>query len=266
MFLESKFQGRISHLQVRTGVVRNDEDDDSQQYDLETSFRSGSLIFLGLAVYAAAKIGANIPVIIPENGPIALNLPLSPSRRGACSTRTAHPFFLSSIQNALRLVGITNPITNPYILKTKGEMVSECRFLNLLRQGYGLSNSCAKAGRKMHWANRTARACGTCIPCLFRRASLHTVNDDTELYGNNVFEGPPADHGDFFALLGLVKGNPSVREIGRRLLSNGRLPIPELDEYSSVVRRMLDEVTRWLAEKGTTKACRLAGIKKAKDG
>ena len=37
----------------------------------ETSFRSRSLIFLGLAVYPALKVGDAVPILIPENGPIS---------------------------------------------------------------------------------------------------------------------------------------------------------------------------------------------------
>src|SRR5262249_25652186 len=143
------------------------------KYKFETTFRSRSLVFLGLAVYAASKVGVDVPVLIPENGPIALNVPLNPSRRGSCSTRTVHPQFLSMLGEALRGAGLGNPIRNPYEFKTKGEMVNECRAPELLEQIYTKSNSCGKAGRKTHWQNRKARACGGCIPRLFRRASLH---------------------------------------------------------------------------------------------
>lgn len=263
IFLESKFPGRIYHLQVRVGVTCKESAD---KFNFETSFRSRSLIFLGLALYVATKVGEGVPVIIPENGPIALNLPLNPSRRGACSTRTAHPFFLDSIQKALGLTGITNRILNPYAFKTKGEMIRECRFPDLLREAYPLTNSCGRAGRKTHWANRKAKACGACVPCLFRRASLHVIDKDDEIFGNDVFKSLPQNYPDFFALLGLLRQNPSVREISRALLANGRLPILELDRHGSVVRRMLDEVTRWIADQGSTKICRLAGIRKNESG
>ena len=50
-FLSERFRGRVSHLQVRVGTVAaNDED-----YSFEISFRSRSLIFLGLAVTQQAR-------------------------------------------------------------------------------------------------------------------------------------------------------------------------------------------------------------------
>lgn len=268
-FLSSKYLGRVAHLQVRTGVRVIGEDDQAdgadkpKKYKFETSFRSRSLVFLGLAVYAATKIGDDIPILIPENGPIALNMPLNPSRRGACSTRTVHPQFISTLQKALEEVGIRNSIRNPYEMKTKGEMIEECNAQDLLQAAYPKSNSCGKAGRKTHWKIRNAKACGACVPCLFRRASLHVQGWDTEVFGNDVFSGNPDEYPDFHALLGLIRRNPSVHDIARVLIANGRLPIPHLKDYAAVVRRMLDEVTVWLSAKGSAKARKLAGVKKA---
>lgn len=275
IFLATKFIGRVDHLQVRTGVRINDAPDESgteagatekksrKKYMFENSFRSRSLVFLGLAIYAASKIGPQIPVFIPENGPIALNVPLNPSRRGACSTRTVHPQFISTLQTALQAVGISNPIQNPYEFKTKGEMVNECKAEEFLSASYAKSNSCGKAGRKTHWKNRKARACGACIPCLFRRASLHVKGWDNEAFGYDVLKSAPEEFSDFHALLGLIRKNPTNHEIARSLIANGRLPIDRLNDYAGVVRRMLDEVTAWLAAKGSAKARQLAGVKKA---
>lgn len=273
-FLESKFTGHLSHLRVRTGVSvkeeirkaegEDKESDSSGKYKFETSFRSRSLIFLGLGIYAASKIGDDVPVLIPENGPIALNLPLNPSRRGSCSTRTVHPFFIASLQRALKLAGISNTIENPYSLKTKGEMVRECRFPDLLRQSYKMSNSCGKAGRKMHWVNRKAKACGACVPCLLRRASLHASDLDNEVFGNDVLVGDFDNYPDFIALLGLIKDRPTLRDVNRSLLANGRLPIAALDSYSDVVLRMIAEVTKWLRDKGSAKVRSAAGLTRLK--
>jgi len=105
MLLTRKYGQRLRHLQVRTGVVV--EDATEEKYQFETSFRSRSLIFLGLAVYAALKIGDEVPILIPENGPISLNIPLNPSRRGSCSTRTVHPFFVSSINKIPPCANVT---------------------------------------------------------------------------------------------------------------------------------------------------------------
>ncbi|HEY1082882.1 MAG TPA: Qat anti-phage system QueC-like protein QatC [Prosthecobacter sp.] len=259
--LENHFPSRIQHLQMRTGVKETDESVSANdgKMEFETSFRSRSLIFLTLAMYAAAKAGAGTPVHIPENGPIALNLPLNPSRRGSCSTRTVHPFFLQTLQNGVDALGIDHKISNPYEFDTKGEMVRDCKRADILTQAASLSNSCAKAGRKMHWKKRTAKACGTCVPCIFRRASMHLVGADDEQYGNDVFAANPATIPDFHALLGLVSSHPTEKDIARMLFANGSLPLQDLDRYSSTVHRMLAEVRKWI--KDNTAKAPAAGIK-----
>ncbi|MBN1671099.1 MAG: hypothetical protein JXR37_08715 [Kiritimatiellae bacterium] len=255
----------ISHLQVRVGVRRpsGNSSNHGREHAFETSFRSRSLIFLGLAVYAASKVGARTPIHIPENGPIALNMPLNPSRRGSCSTRTVHPYFIDSLQKALVAAGIRHEITNPYELKTKGEMLSECLNQHLLKSAYQLTNSCGKAGRRAHWNNRRARACGACVPCLFRRASLHAIGCDDEVYGFDVLALRADEHPDFHALIGLLRRKPSRKDIAKALLANGRLPLAKLDLYAGVVERMLGEVGRWLSAKASSSVCALAGIKKS---
>jgi hypothetical protein len=258
--LSLRYGQRISHLQVRAGVVTENADDG--KYGFETSFRSRSLIFLGLAVYAALKVGDGVPVLIPENGPIALNMPLNPSRRGACSTRTVHPFFISSMNHVLSTAGIPHVVDNPYKRRTKGEMVKECVEQQILKRGIPLTNSCGKAGRKTHWAKRTARACGVCVPCLLRRAALHAAGLDDETYGNDAFSGEPEAYADFHALLGLVRARPTVYEIKRRLMANGRIPLSDLSADAGVVQRMIEEVYAWVADKGSAKARELAGVKR----
>lgn len=258
--LSLKYGQRIRHLQVRVGALA--EKSDEGKYEFETSFRSRSLIFLGLAVYAALKVGDSVPILIPENGPISVNMPLNPSRRGACSTRTVHPFFISSINRVLSLAGIPHVVQNPYFFKTKGEMIKECAGQEVLKLGIPATNSCGKAGRKQHWANKKARACGVCVPCLLRRAALNAAGLDNGVYGNEAFSGDPAGYADLHALLGLVYAKPSQGEIKKRLIANGRIPLSELSQHADVVQRMIQEVTAWVAVKGSAKVCKLAGVKR----
>jgi hypothetical protein len=86
----------------------------------ELTYRSRSLLFLALAMQPAARVSDGMPVYIPENGNIALNVPLNPARRGSCSTRTAHPYFLQQLNAALSIVGLQHPIVNPLASMTKG--------------------------------------------------------------------------------------------------------------------------------------------------
>ena len=148
----------------------------------DTTSRSRSILFLGLALVLASAKGINI--VVPENGTVSVNYPLSPSRRSACSTRTTHPTFVQLVQELWQHLGILTTISNPYRFKTKGEMVEECTNAQFLMSILAYSNSCGKRGHRAHW-DTSGTHCGICMPCLYRRASLNTVTDDTA-YGNDV--------------------------------------------------------------------------------
>jgi len=221
----------------------------------DTNFRSRSLLFIALGCYFAEVMGDDVPVLISENGPIALNFPLTPARRGSCSTRTVHPEFISGLTHILREVGISNPIINRYDLVTKGEMVAGCGHPAALHAGFALTRSCAKANRRTYWVNKKgALGCGLCIPCLFRRASLHSEGLDTELYGIPVesLDNMIGDaREDILALVTFLRTRHSDREIAARLLANGRLSMEKLSDYVDMIKRMRAEVLQWLKAKGS---------------
>ena len=252
--LRAIYQGRISHLQVRAGI---------RPAGPEKSLRSRSLLFVALGLYAANALVARCPLIVPENGPIAVNFPLIPTRRGSCSTRTTHPYFMGLLRAVLPRVGLNNPINNPYEFETKGEMVANCRNPGLLARGIAETVSCAKAGHKRHWDDRMARACGRCVPCLFRRAAIHRGGLPAERYGIDVLSPqraaePPND--DSLALFSFVRQNLTVTEVARTLVCNGSLPYTSLRMYADVVIRMRDEVRAWLASEAPRPVRALAGL------
>jgi hypothetical protein len=221
----------------------------------ETTYRSRSLLFIALGMYAATSLDG-VPLLIPENGTIALNAPLTPSRRGSCSTRTAHPFYLETLRAALRMVGITNEIANPLLMKTKGEVVSRCLNRDLLKKTALLSVSCAKRGHRSTWENRSAQGCGRCMPCIYRRAALHTVGLDVEPYGVDVCSGAvdldATDHdapNDFRACLSFLRLDLDRRAMASHLMASGRLRLDDLPAYSDVVVRAMDEIRTLLGDK-----------------
>ena len=73
------------------------------------------------------RSGDVVELLIPENGFISLNIPLTPLRVGTFSTRTTHPLFISQMQDILDALGINVRLSNPYQFKTKGEMLHECQ-------------------------------------------------------------------------------------------------------------------------------------------
>mgnify|MGYP002777295914 CR=1 FL=1 len=248
---KQKFDGRFDLAQTRVGLSSGGAD---------TNFRSRSLLFVALGCYLAELLGEGTPVLIPENGPIALNFPLTPARRGSCSTRTVHPHFISGLNEILRRVGMLNPVINPYALKTKGEMVEECRDQAVLSRAHAFTRSCAKSSRRGHWINRKGPSgkaplgCGICIPCLFRRAALHKRGLDNEIHGIPVelitdLEG--AAQSDLLALVAFLRRGDSDREIAAGLLGNGSLPMDRLPAYINLVKRMRSEVLTWIRASGS---------------
>ena len=67
--------------------------------------------------------GDVVELLIPENGFISLNIPLTPLRLGSLSTRTTHPLFIQQMQDILDALDFRVRLSNPYQFKTKGEML-----------------------------------------------------------------------------------------------------------------------------------------------
>lgn len=146
----------------------------------ENTSRGRSLLFLCAALSIAGIMGDNIPVYIPENGFIGLNIPLTNGRKGTCSTRTTHPYFLNELSDILKIVGINNPIYNFFAFSTKREIVNSVKDKEAFKKHYIDTISCshpclARYNKKGH--NEYPINCGYCYPCLIRKSSLLDVED-----------------------------------------------------------------------------------------
>ena len=71
-------------------------------------------------------MGRGFPFIFVRMGFIAINPPLTNARIGSLSTRTTNPEFLGRMQDIFDAVGLRLTIINPYLERTKGEMLQEC--------------------------------------------------------------------------------------------------------------------------------------------
>jgi len=251
------YPGRVSLVQVRAGLLGPGE----------LSTRGRSLLFIALGMAVACALGADVPLLMPENGPIALNPPLTPSRRGSCSTRTAHPYFIKLVRELLAGLGLTNPLVLPLANVTKGEAVRQCANQDVLREYAALTVSCAKTGHKVGWHRLRARACGRCIPCIYRRAALHGADLDTEVYGNDICAGEVdvGPHGgdsaeDLRAMLHFLRKYSSLDEIASVLIGNGPLPPGSVLDAARLVSRAMSEVRQFIADKATAKIRAMAGV------
>jgi len=228
----------------------------------ETTLRSRSLLFSGMALLIAqSKNVSNI--VVPENGSVSLNFPLSPSRRSACSTRTTHPTVLSLLSEIWIAFGFNTTINNPYEFKTKGKMVAKCKDQPSLIKMLKVSNSCGKRGHRAHWdsGSKSASHCGICMPCVYRRAAVINLNDDTT-YGNNLnnlnFKKKKGQ--DMGAMLNFLKKPLTLKEIRNELIVNGIKDLSKLEKYANLVVQTRLELKQYINKFGNTELKKKVGL------
>lgn len=251
------------HL-IQTRVDLSNVDTNGNARENEPSLRSRSFLFLCQAILVAYSIGDGIEILIPENGTISLNHPLTPSRRGSCSTRTAHPHYLARLVVFLSQLGLNHQIKNEYEMETKGDMLKKCIDADILIETYKHSCSCAKRGHKVHWDVRTASQCGVCMPCIYRRVALHQIGLDNEIVGTNLFNPQKYQMEklpDAAAFFDYMKNPLSIEDIERNLLINGALPLEKVSQYAEVVNRTRNQIKSWVRDKGSDEIKNILGIK-----
>jgi 7-cyano-7-deazaguanine synthase in queuosine biosynthesis len=218
----------------------------------EITQRSRSFLFISAGVAVADAIGAHVPLYVPENGFIGINVPLTDARAGSLSTRTTHPYFIERMEALLGEVGLPHAICNPYRLLTKGEALQGSANLPTLTRLAPESISCSHP----EWArlrHMPQGNCGTCYPCLIRRASLHAVGEDRASdYTWDALTNP-----DF--LRREWESGASLRALLTRLgqparvvdvLRNGRIPGGETRKFFDMYCRGRQELLRWLRDGG----------------
>lgn len=259
----SRTETRNKYNWLQSIVSLDNQDNSFNELSKESSFRSRSLLFIGIGVFCVEHLPNCDVLTIPENGTISLNYPLTPSRTSTLSTRTTHPYYLAELQIFLSNIGLNTRLFNPYSNFTKGELVANCQNSNLLRSSYLLSVSCGKRGRKMHWDNKEGTShCGICMPCLYRRAALHKMNMDNQLYGIDIFNTPDStfEKYDFPALFDFLRSNLTTEQIKRTLIVAGSIDFLHLDISASLVERVRVEIKQFITDKGNNTLKGLAGI------
>lgn len=208
----------------------------------------GALVGATLAELSVAK--KPVELFVPENGLIALNPPMTARRIGSLSTRTTHPYLLSLFQKILDTVGIPIQVKNPYALKTKGEMLSECSDKASLKALAEKTVSCGK------W-KRTHKQCGKCVPCIIRRASFYAagMSDGTDYHSKGMnLASVMQDHDardDLMAMILAARRLPK-EDISKWVRQSGPLSIDRQtrDDLTSVATRGMGEVRSYLCSLG----------------
>lgn len=138
---------------------------------VEKSTRGRSFLFIAFAVFTMTGTANLRTLLIPENGMIALNVPLDELRAGSHSTRTTHPFYLQLWNEMLDGLCTGIQVINPYWNKTKGEMAEECINKDALFELMRLSFSCSSPVKATR-LHLPPQHCGYCVPCIIRRAAM----------------------------------------------------------------------------------------------
>lgn len=221
----------------------------------DVSMRGRSFNFLAMSVLGIIALrNANddmeiSTIIVPENGYISINPPLTRRRIGSHSTRTTHPHFLNRLEDLLADTGFYVKFVNPYQFKTKGEMLAECKDQAAIEKAVPLSVSCS------HW-HRKHIQCGHCVPCLIRRSSIHHSNQpqdaDYDSQNLKLVHKEPEKRDDLQAVqTAIIRLNKSG-DYRSWLRQSGSLPSdPDIrKKLESTIQRGLKEVEAFLkAEK-----------------
>lgn len=220
----------------------------------ENTSRSRSLLFLSGGLAIASIVGNDVPVYIPENGFIGINVPLTPSRKGTCSTRTTHPYFIRSLNDILSKIGITNKVENFYAYKTKGEIVEEIKETQVFKEGAKKTISCSHPCHARYDGEKPPMNCGYCYPCIIRRASMSKIGINDDAYNKveaiskkfiNQYE-KLASKGDdlkavFFSLNRYIY-HPEESYIKGLIMQTGKLTTEEVNKAYRVYIQSMEEI------------------------
>lgn len=217
----------------------------------EITTRGRSMLFLALGIAVADAVRAT-QLIVPENGFISLNIPLTPSRIGSFSTRSTHPHLISLFREVLLALSIHIDLVLPYRFQTKGEMIRGCAEQAVLRTSIAETMSCAHPGAGRFSGTKDAyQHCGYCLPCLVRRASITSFMRDPTVYRVEDLTTPltPTRRSDLRACkLALDRYRTQTPQL-KDILMAGPLQgsQEELYAYLDLYCRGLTELERFLA-------------------
>ncbi|MGJ0847308.1 Qat anti-phage system QueC-like protein QatC [Tissierella praeacuta] len=231
----------------------NLEERDFHQYyakvakGIEDTTRTRSFMFFSHAVAVASSLGKHIELLIPENGLISLNIPITYSRLGTSSTRTTHPYYFKLFQELLNNLEIPVVLKNPYQFYTKGEMIINCKNQKLLQDNLNNTMSCSHPDNGRMLGEKQTKHCGYCWPCVIRQAAIKKANiNDESLYRDSKFNIDGISKISFNSYrLGMVQFNSKYAFMA--IQKSG--PISEnIDLFCQLYIRGMQEVKNYLED------------------
>ena len=148
----------------------------------EATHRTRSFLFAAHGLVVAWSFGRN-RIDFYENGVVSLNLAPLEQFVGGRATRSTHPLALGGLSRLFgTLLGNTVVVGNPYLWRTKADIVAKIRDLGLADLLMN-THSCAN----VRSADRMRTHCGRCSQCIDRRFAVFAAgcerHDPSEMYG-----------------------------------------------------------------------------------
>ena len=213
----------------------------------EDTTRSRSFLFFSHAIVVASSVKAQ-RLIVPENGFISINVPLTFARSGSSSTRTTHPYYFKLFQELLSNLGLNIEIFNPFKFLTKGQMIQDCQNQQLIRETAEDTMSCSKPDYARWKGYNEPVHCGFCIPCTIRRASFFVGGiDDKTPYLTTNYSTPEANSNLNAFRLSIAQNMTKDPEF--IIQRNGIIP-DNFKSYASIYQNGLIELNTFLESIG----------------
>lgn len=214
---------------------------------IEDTTRTRSFMFFAHAIALGTCMNKKVLLIIPENGLISLNIPLTFSRLGTSSTRTTHPYYLELFQKLLNNLECQIQIYNPYQFYTKGEMILNCRNLEFLKNNLHNTMSCSHPDEGRNHGETKPCHCGYCLPCVVRKSAIKKANiiDNCD-YRDEKFEIYKVARENYNSyMLGLAKFNEKTAFLN--VQSSGPIS-KDIEKYTDLYIRGILELKSYLEE------------------
>ena len=197
------------------------------------------------------------------NGFIGLNVALTMSRKGTCSTRTTHPYFLRELNKIIERIGITNKVENFYAYNSKGKIVEEVKGTQAFIQGARLTISCSHPCLSRYDKMPPPLNCGYCYPCLIRRASMNNAKSCDGEYNTNYsisrsfisqYNKIGGRASDLKAVLWSLNRYLSLEdkvEVKKLVVKTGSLENDEIEKLSEVYIDSMNELKEMVIEESS---------------
>jgi hypothetical protein len=240
---------RLRNLHV---AVNNSEEDTS---------RTRGFLFAAAAIAVASAL--RVPqVTIPENGFVALNVPLTSARLGALTTRSTHPHTLALLGEAIAALDIGITLDNPWIYATKGD-ITRAAIADL--DGIAATVSCSHPNSDRWQGDASYSNCGYCYPCLVRRSGIEAANggQDPTNYRHDprtetdISNRETQRRADIYAVVARLATKPHPRDLVR----TGPIPAHlDLDLIQDMRERSHSELEAMLTNGMTQQVRRNLGL------